>query len=249
MKWRKIGLLAILFLFPLNVSAQSDCVADYCGSVPVMGLEIGGGTVTTGFFRFESGHVFHLRVRTSPLPGYDTLPTKQYIFEPGNYTTYNLLVYLFPDIKKWKGTVILDWASYYEPVIINHMVYTNCDSSGWSGAGSSRILQQYILPGCWFVPKPHDSVINLTFYNSDEQFAQTVEIEGELFIATRSPIGQPSLLDVNIESESFSVKVCVGKEIPAGPAGINYSLPLYLLPKFYVGDEALHSSAWPEDSP
>ena len=247
MKRFVFGLLAVVVLFTANVYAQSDCTAPHCGSNPLLDAVIGGDMSTAGYFQLDSGHEFYVRVRSAPAPGFEKLSPVYFTFPPGVYVTYDFLLFLHPDVTDWRGTLILDWASNHEPVIVEYTLYSYNSSGGWSTGHSNRILQQLIEPGCHLIPKPYNSTIDFAFYGTSEYFAQTVEIDGYMYIVPRQGLGHEQQIVVSGNTESLTVKVCVGVESATTPAGIDLTLPVYIAPKFIVpGGDVIYSDVWRE---
>lgn len=241
MKW--IACL-LLLLAAVPALAQSDCVAPYCGSVPMLGVIDSETWVTDTFIAIEAEGEFWFRLRTAP----EHLPPFIYRMDAGTYFigVYDLVTEVWGEDVDFDGVVLFDYASW-SPVQRVELLPMARTTIPFGGRGA-RLPAFFIGPGCHTIPRPwHNTYLTVAFqffnYSEDEWTTVTVD-GGPLLVAEPSPVGNEHLLEATADALGAYVQVCLGAPPPGSTAGFNPELGLWFIPRYTQFGDFVVSTVW-----
>lgn len=238
-----IGLLLILSALP--AAAQSDCIADYCGSVPMLGVVDSDLWATDVFIAIEAEGEFWFRLRTAP----EHLPQFIQRMDSGSYFlgVYDLVGNVWGGEVDFDGVILFDWASW-SPVTRVELLPMARTTSPYNGKGSR--LPSFFIEGngCHVIPRPwhnYQLEVAFQFFNYSEDEWTTVRVDGgPLLVAEPSPVGHEKLLEATAEALGAYVQVCLGEPPPGSTAGFNPDLGLWFIPRYAQFGDWVVSTVW-----
>ena len=172
-------ILALLFVLVLTNSiglAQSDCVADQCGSIPYMGAFDDPEWNSDLFMKFGGNGLVYLRLRPVPANPYLGHKFAQLTVSDGSTLgAYDLIQTLWGDAE-YDGAILIDFATYDDPISIEVLPLLRKNNT-FAGLTLSYLIE----PGCHTVPAPWSggsTSISFQVYNPSEIWHQTMTVNG-----------------------------------------------------------------------
>jgi len=237
-------LLIILLMLCAGIAgAQSDCTADQCGSIPLMGVFDTPDWNTDLFLKVEGVGIIYFRLREVPAsPFIDHVFTQMDINGSAIFGVYDLVNLLYGDAE-YDGTILLDWATFDDPMEVEVLPLLRKN-----GVLAGVTLSYLVPPGCHQIPVPWSggaTTIAFQMYNPSESMAQTMTIDGgELLVVESSPIGDEKLMIVEAEYNGAFVEICTGVDYPGSGGGVNLDQEVWVLPRFMHAGDRVTTRVW-----
>ena len=236
-------LVVMLMLVASVAGAQSDCNADYCGSVPIMGAFDDAAWNTDMFLKVEGNGLYYLRFRAVPPTPYTPHIFAQItVADEQVFGVYDLVKLLWGDVE-YDGVVLLDWASYDAPLETEVLPLLRKNNT-FAGVTSSYLIDA----GCHTVPAPWSggsTTVSLQVYNPNEVANQTIQVNGgEILVVPASPLDDLNFIVVEFDYAGAWVEFCIGVDQAGSGAGFNFEQPLWILPRFIHAGDRVTTRIW-----